>query len=130
MAATATPNVNHNTNYTAHMFGRGGFIEVGTWTPSALGSYTTVGEVVTFGCKAKPNIVIFMPQLNFTAPTTGSANSVDYRWDFTNGTVRAFPGSTSVGTTAWPGAVFGGPEGSTTFAAPTTVAIPYIAFSW
>jgi hypothetical protein len=118
---TATPSVKHETNYSINSFqARGGLIEIGTWVPTTLGAYTSVGEVLTFNMKTKPNIVIFMAQLAAAAPTT-IASGIDYRWDQTNGSVRAFLGSTATG--------LGGFEATTTWAG-TTVAVPYIVFSW
>jgi hypothetical protein len=118
---TATPSVKHETNYSLNSFqARGGLIEIGTWIPTTLAAYTSVGEVLTFNMKTTPNIVIFMAQLAATGPTT-LAVGIDYRWDQANGTVRAFYGSSNVG--------LGGAEATTTWAG-TTVAVPYIAFSW
>ncbi len=122
MAATVTPNANHNLSYRMSALQHYGFkIEVGTWTPTTLGAYTTVGEVITFNCKTKPTIVFFQPLINLTALTT-IAYGVDFRYDHSNGSVRAFLGSTAVG--------IGGFEATTTYAAATTAAIPYIAFTW
>jgi hypothetical protein len=117
------PNVNHNTNYAALNFAaRGGGIEVGAWTPTTLGGYTTVGEVITFASGKTPKMVIFQPLIALTAPTT-LGYGVDYRYDATNCSVRAFLASTL----SYMG---GGAEASTTYASATTAGIPYIAFSW
>ncbi len=119
---TATPNVNHNTNYSLNSFGaRGGKVELGLWTPTTLGVYTTVGEPNPFTLSTKPIMVIIGAAMGASALTT-VGGGVDYRWDYTNQSIRAFISSTLNG--------LGGTEATTTYAAAVTTALPYIAFSW
>jgi len=111
---TATPNSRHNTRYTVGAIQHyGGVIEVGTYVPCTLGTYTTVGDPTTFSALGTPLMVCFSEYFSRTGlSATGGQRFV---WDGTNGTVRVFTTD--------------GAEGTTTYAG-STQAIEYFAFGF
>lgn len=76
MAATLTPNVGHNTNYSLNSFlARGGKLQIGTLAFDT--SYPTGGEAVDFGFS--PTIVLLQP-----------ASGYVFEYDAGNGKVLAY----------------------------------------
>ena len=85
MAASVAANARHNTNYrlsAAQHYGM--VVETGVYTPGALGTYTSVGDPITFASGITPLAVFFSFPMTSGLSTAG----YQYLYDPDNATVR------------------------------------------